>query len=41
MVIVATAQAIAFSYEPFIEVNAGKSNLIDSIGHVLTVNDVL
>jgi hypothetical protein len=40
MVVAAIAQAIAFSYEPFVNVTCGKSNVLASIGHVLTVNDV-
>lgn len=41
MVIAAFAQAIAFSYEPFVNIATGKSNIIESIGHVMTVNDVI
>jgi hypothetical protein len=40
MVVAAVAQSIAFSYEPFVNITSGKSNLFASIGHVLTVNDV-
>jgi len=40
MVVVAVAQAIAFSYEPFINIKEGKSNVIKSIGDVLKVEDV-
>jgi hypothetical protein len=40
MVVAAIAQSIAFSYEPFVNITSGKSNLWVSIGHVLTVNDV-
>ena len=36
----AVAQSWAFSYQPFVNITQGKSNLISSIGHVLTVNDV-
>ena len=41
MVIAAFAQAVAFSYEPFVNITAGKSNIIESIGHAITVNDVI
>ena len=41
MVLAALAQSIAFSYEPFITINNGKSNLMQSIGHVMAVNDVI
>ena len=40
MVVAAVAQSIAFSYEPFVNITSGKSNVLASIGHVLTVNDV-
>ena len=40
MVVAAVAQSIAFSYQPFVNVSSGKSNVFSSIGHVLTVNDV-
>jgi hypothetical protein len=40
MVVAAVAQSIAFSYEPFVNITSGKSNVLQSIGHVLTVNDV-
>ena len=40
MVVAAVAQSIAFSYEPFVNITSGKSNVFQSIGHVLTVNDV-
>jgi len=40
MVIAAVAQSIAFSYEPFVMIN-GKSNILQSIGHVMSVDDVI
>jgi len=40
LVIAAIAQSIAFSYEPFVNVTHGTSNLFESIGHVISVNDV-
>ena len=40
MVVAAIAQSIAFSYQPFVNITSGKSNVLQSIGHVLTVNDV-
>lgn len=40
MVVAAIAQSIAFSYEPFVNITSGKSNILTSISHVLTVNDV-
>lgn len=39
-VVAAVAQSFAFSYEPFINVKQGKSNVFLAMGHVLTVNDV-
>ena len=41
MVVASVAQAIAFTYEPFVNITSGTSNIIESIGHVLTVNDVI
>ena len=40
MVIAALAQSYAFSYEPYVTLN-GNSTVLQSIGHVMTVNDVL
>jgi len=40
MVVAAVAQSLAFSYKPFVNISSGKSNVLSSIGHVLTVNDV-
>jgi len=37
----AVFQGFAFSYEPYINVRLGKSNVFKSIGHAMTVNDVL
>lgn len=39
IVIAAVAQSFAFSYEPFVSINEGKSNIFQSIGHVMSVND--
>ena len=41
IVIEAIAQSFAFSYEPFINITLGKSNILTSINHVLKVNDLL
>ena len=41
IVIAAIAQSFAFSYEPFINITLGKSNILTSINHVLKVNDLL
>jgi len=41
MVIAAFAQAVAFSYEPFVNITSGKSNIIESIGHAMMVDDVI
>lgn len=40
IMIAAIAQSYAFSFEPFIIVNKGKSNLFKSLGHALTMNDI-
>lgn len=37
----AVAQSFAFSYEPFVNVSLGKTNVFQSIGHVISVNDVI
>lgn len=39
IVIAAVAQSFAFSYEPFVSITEGKSNIFHSIGHVMSVND--
>ena len=39
--IAAVAQSFAFSYEPFVNVTLGKTNVLQSIGDVISVNDVI
>jgi hypothetical protein len=39
IVIAAVAQSFAFTYEPFVNVSMGKTNVFQSIGHVISVND--
>jgi len=41
LVFAAFFQSLAFSYEPYINIKLGKSNVFKSIGHALTVDDVL
>jgi len=41
IVVAAIANAIAFTYEPFINVTEGKQNVFKSVAHVINGIDVL
>lgn len=41
IVVAAVAQAIAFSFEPFVTVTVPRTNFLRSVGHAITVDDVI